>query len=114
MANEQAFQGPYSYLELLHGQTLQFVPARWERGLYTFTLKAGRQKTVSGVRVWLSEKAGPRTYRGMPYIDIGQQKLLYQLGPLLDKTVPDIFEYSVTAIGSAPVTEYQVSVRQLG
>ncbi len=114
MNDQEMFQGPFSYLELLHGQTLTFVPARWKYGNYSFTLKAGKGKVVQGVRVWLSEKAGPRAYRGMPYVDIGQQKLLFQLRPLLDKTIPDIFEYSVTAIGSAPVTEYQVSVRQLG
>jgi hypothetical protein len=113
MTEDKVLQGPFSYLELLHSQTLTFVPARWEYGLYTFTLKAGKQKTVMGARIFLSEKAGPHAYRGMPYIDIGQQKLLYQLRPLLDRTVPDIMEYSVTAIGSAPVTEYQVSVRQL-
>lgn len=49
----------------------------------------------------------------MPYVDIGQQKLVYQLRPLLDKTIPDIYEYQITALGSAPVTEYQVSVRPI-
>ena len=111
--NENPFQGPFNYLELLHSQTLSFVPARWEYGMYSFTLKGGKNKTVQGVRVFLSGK-GISQYRGLPYIDIGQQKLLYQLRPLLERTLPDIFEYSVTAFGSAPVTEYQVSVRQLG
>jgi hypothetical protein len=110
--NENPFQGPYNYLELLHGQNLLFVPARWEFGTYTFTTKGSVKKTVQGVRMFLSQR-GIAQYRGMPYIDIGQQKLMYQLRPLLGGTLPDMFEYSVTAYGSAPVTEYQLSVRQL-
>ena len=113
MANElQAFQGPFSYLELLSGQNIVFVPARWEFGTYTFNPAGRPQKTVQGVRIWLSQK-GMNSYRGMPYIDIGQQKVLFQVRPLLEKTIPDLFEYSITAMGSAPTTEYSVSVRQV-
>ncbi len=113
MANEiQVFQGPFSYLELLSGQNLKFVPAKWEFGNYTFTPAGRPQKTVQGVRIWLSQK-GLNNYRGLPYIDIGQQKIMFQLRPLLDKTIPDLFEYSITAMGSAPTTEYSVSVSQL-
>lgn len=113
MNEEINFQGPFSYLELLHAQTLTFVPARWEYGSYSFTKKDGKGKTVTGVRIWLSQKVGQKQYRGMPYIDIGQQKLVFQLRPLLEKTIPDLYEYSITALGSAPTTEYQVSVRVL-
>ncbi len=105
--------GPFSYLELLHTQALAFVPASWDFGEYTFVVGSGRQKTVTGVRVFLSKIAGPNNYRGLPYIDIGQQKLLYQLRPLLAGTIPDQFEYIITAFGTRPRTEYSVSVRQL-
>ena len=114
MTNEiVCMQGPFSYLDLAHGQTVIFVPARWEYGSFCFTLRIGKQKTVQGIRIWLSQKVPGGAYRGMPYVDIGQQKLVFQLRPLLDQTVPDLFEYAVTAIGSAPTTEYQVSVRPL-
>ncbi len=113
MNEEICFAGPFSYLELLHAQTLMFVPARWEYGNYCFTTRNGKGKKVIGVRIWLSEKVGAKQYRGMPYVDVGQQKLVFQLRPLLDKTLPDLYEYSITALGSAPTTEYQVSVRIL-
>ena len=113
MNEEMNFQGPFSYLELLHAQTLSIVPLRWEYGNYSFTKKNGIGKTVGGIRIWLSEKVGAKQYRGMPYVDVGQQKLVFQLRPLLDKMLPDAYEISVTALGSAPVTEYQVSVRVL-
>ena len=107
------FPGPFNYLELLHTQTLAFVPASWEYGEYSFVNTQNRSKTVTGVRVFLSQKRGVQNYRGLPYIDIGQQKLLYQLRPLLDKTVADTFQYSVTAFGTRPRTEYSVAVAQV-
>ncbi len=109
-----SFEGPFNYLELLNLQSLSFVPGSWDFGEYTFTNQTGRAKTVTGVRIFLSQKRGPQMYRGLPYVDIGQQKLLYQLRPLLAATVPDEMQYMVTALGYRPKTEYQVSVQQLG
>jgi hypothetical protein len=108
-----AFPGPFNYLELLHTQTLAFVPASWDYGEYAFTNTQNRSKVVTGVRVFLSQQRGVQMYRGLPYIDIGQQKLLYQLRPLLDQTVPHQMQYSVTAFGTRPRTEYSVAVAQL-
>ncbi len=109
-----AFKGPFNYLELLNLQSLSFVPGSWHFGEYTFVTGQNRTKTVTGVRIFLSQKRGPQMHQGLPYIDIGQQKLLYQLRPLLAATVPDAMQYTVTAYGYRPKTEYQVSVVQLG
>lgn len=109
-----ALPGPFSYLELLHMQSLDFIPESWDFGEYTFTNSQNRTKTVTGVRIFLSQRRAPQMYRGIPYIDVGQQKLLFQLRPLLAGVIPHEMQFTVTAFGTRPRTEYQVSVRQLG
>lgn len=129
------FEGPFSYLDLIDGQTINFIPAQYSYGMYTFVTRDRGTKTVQGIRVWLEDKLGTplpppnnylssvlvsgvkydvtTKYRGMHYIDLGPQKLVFQLKPLLENIVPSNMIFTLQAHGRAPMTHYSVSVVQV-
>lgn len=102
-----AFPGPFNYLELMHLQSIDIYPKSWDFGEFSFQVD-NRTKTVSGTRIFLHEQIGEKRYKGLPYIDVGQQRLLYDLRPLLATVIPGAHGFRVTAYGTRPHTTYSV------
>jgi hypothetical protein len=109
----EALPGPYNYLDLDDSQAIDIIPQSWKESMFTFQTNDRGTKSVRGLRIWLDQTKGMKHYRGIPYIDVGQQKLVYQLEPLLAGTIPGIMVFHIQAHGVRPHKHFSVSAAQL-
>lgn len=131
----EPFTNPFNYLDMIPEQTIEFIPAQYAFGTFTFNTRDRGTKTVNGIRIYLEDKLGTplpapdnfissvlvegikhnvvTKYRGLHWIDIGPQKLVYQLKPLLANMIPSSMIFNLQAHSSAPRTHYSVSVTMI-